>query len=211
MLPVGDYDLRQFLENVCVQADYPREEVKHIDSWFGSLISALAYAHGEQIKHEDIKPSNILIKDHRAYLADFGSAKDFSQLDASTSTDHLVAGTPVYWPPETRARGRTADVFSLGCVFSEMLTVRQRSSLADYRTSRYVGETDYGYAFRNNLEGVEEWLTNLDGVGERNSIQEFLLEVILKMLKRDPDERLTSLQIRKQFRSEEEILFCPSC
>lgn len=211
MLPVGDYDLRQFLESVCAQAAFPRDEIRHLDSWFGSLISALAYAHGEQIKHEDIKPSNILIKDHRVYLADFGSAKDFSQLEASTSTDHLVAGTPVYWPPETNARGRRADVFSLGCVFSEMLTVRQRSSLADYRTARFVSETDYGYAFRKNLDGVDKWLTHLDGVRERNSIQAFLLEVIAKMLKQDPEERLTALQVRKAFRSEEEVLFCPSC
>ncbi|KAK3696848.1 hypothetical protein LTR37_017754 [Vermiconidia calcicola] len=211
MLPVGDYDLRHFLEAVCVQGEFPKEEMKHLDSWFGSLVSALAYAHEERIKHEDIKPSNVLIKDHRPYLADFGSAKDFSKLEASTSTDHLVAGTPVYWPPESKARGRPADIFALGCVFSEMLTVRQRSNLTDYRAARFVSDTDYGYAFRNNLEGVKDWLSNLDGVREKESIQILLLEVLFNMLEQDPDDRYTAKEIKRKFRGEEDVLFCPSC
>ena len=107
MLPVADYDLRQFLEDKCIQAKYPSNELKQIDNWFGCLVSALAYAHEQQIKHEDIKPSNILIKEYRPYLADFGSAKDFSHLETSASTAQMIAGTPVYWPPEiNRSRGR---------------------------------------------------------------------------------------------------------
>ncbi len=45
MLPVGDYDLRHFLELVCVDAKFPRSETRQLDSWFGCLASALAYAH----------------------------------------------------------------------------------------------------------------------------------------------------------------------
>ena len=164
MLPVGDYNLLQFLEVECVGADFPKKEIKHLDNWFGCLVSALAYAHEEHVKHEDIKPSNILIKDHRPYLADFGSAKDFSKWETDMTRDQLIVGTPVYWPPESTPRARPADLFALGCVFSEMLTVRQRRSLADYRRARFVPKANLGYAFRNNLGGVEEWSRGLDGM-----------------------------------------------
>lgn len=210
MLPVGDDDLRSFLEIKCVKANYPKNEIKHLDPWFGCLISALAYAHEQLIKHEDIKPSNILIREHRPYLADFGSAKDFSQLEASTSTDSLVAGTPVYWPPENAHRGRPADVFALGCVFSEMLTVRQHRSLADYRSSRVVEDTDYGFAFRKNLSGVQKWLLQLPGI-EKSDVEEVLLQETLSMLEFNPDDRHTAKQIKRKFRVEEENLFCSSC
>ena len=122
MLPVADFDLRKFLR-YCIDREFPKAEMTHLTSWFGCLVGALDFAHSKQIKHEDIKPNNILIKDHRPYLADFGCAEDFSGLDTSASINASRYGTPVYWAPETQ-RGRSADVFSLGCVFSEMLTVR---------------------------------------------------------------------------------------
>lgn len=65
MLPVADYDLLQFLQRKCINAKFPRPELTYLTSWFGCLVSALAFAHSRKIKHEDIKPSNILIKDHQ--------------------------------------------------------------------------------------------------------------------------------------------------
>ncbi|KAH0835215.1 Cell division protein kinase 2 CRK1 [Fonsecaea pedrosoi] len=175
MLPVGDYDLRHFLEVNC--AGFPRTETRHLDQWFGCLASALAYAHQERVKHEDIKPSNILIRDHQPYLADFGSAIDFSLMEGSTSTEEYIVGTPVYWPPEPlQQRGRAADVFALGCVFSEMLTVRQHRSLQEYRDARFLPHVDNGYAFRTNLEVVNTWLLDLpDNVGPPE-VRSLLLE-----------------------------------
>lgn len=125
MSPVADCDLRVFLEKRCVGEGYPRNNMRLLDSWFGCLISALAYTHREMVKHEDIKPNNILIKGEKIYLTDFGTAKDLE----STTADFAEQGTPVYWAPQPRPWGRAADVFALGCVFSEMLTVRQRKSL----------------------------------------------------------------------------------
>ncbi len=87
------------------------------------------------VKHRDIKPSNILIKDRQPYLADFGLAKDFSGQDSSISQSTFVEGTPVYFAPENQPRerhGRPADIFALGCVFSEMLTIGNYKSLEDY-------------------------------------------------------------------------------
>jgi len=95
MLPVGDTDLRRFLEDNC--RNFEVAVITLLDTWFGCLISALNYAHGESVVHHDIKPQNILIKNNQPFLADFGSAKDFTGLEASTSPQEDYTGTPVFW------------------------------------------------------------------------------------------------------------------
>jgi serine/threonine protein kinase len=122
MLPVGDYDLRRFLEDKCVQADYPRQELKHLDQWFGCLVSALAFAHAQSIKHEDIKPSNIIIKDYRPYLADFGSAKDFAGMENSVTPD-LMSGSRTLV-----ARAQVLLSNAIGSYLDEWLRVMQTAT-----------------------------------------------------------------------------------
>ena len=212
MLPVADCDLRRYLELQCDRVDLSRDEAnKYGDNWFGCLVSALAYVHEQQIKHEDIKPKNILIKHNRPYLSDFGSAIDFSRLEASTSPDHATAGTPIYWPPENTSRGRPADIFALGCVFSEMLTVRQRYTLAEYREARFVHNTDFGNAFRKNLGGVRRWLNRLPRLESRDAILPILKETIADMIEEQPNDRPKARQIKRKFRVEEDLLFCSAC
>jgi tRNA A-37 threonylcarbamoyl transferase component Bud32 len=212
MLPVAECDLRRYLEDICVGGGFQRRDIRHLDSWFGCLASALAYAHQESVKHEDIKPSNILIREHQPYLADFGSAIDFSHLDASTSPDEYVTGTPVYWPPEQLdQRGRKADVFALGCVFSEMLTVRQHQSLQEYRDARFVPHVDNGYAFRANLDGVAQWLGNLPDQAGPPGVKSLLVEQTLGMLARDPLDRPDARLLRRNLWQEVDALFCLTC
>lgn len=197
MLPVADCDLRQFLRR-CVDAEYPSGDIAYLTSWFRCLISALAYAHSRNIKHEDIKPANILIKDHQPYLTDFGCAKDFSGWDSSTSMDTLTFGTPVYWAPESQPRGRGADVFSLGCVFSEMLTVIYKRSLRDYQDYRYVQDGENAYAFRENLAKVRDWLDDI--VPQSQSTGILIKEQTLQMLEPDVERRKKARDIVDSFR-----------
>jgi len=93
------------------------------------LARALHYAHGEGILHRDVKPHNILI-DARGepYLTDFGLAKDFDQSSLSQALPGGLMGTLAYMSPE-QARSfqrvdQRADVYSLGAVLYEMLTLR---------------------------------------------------------------------------------------
>ena len=210
MLPVADYDLTHFLKQ-CSSKNYPRADLELINAWFGCLASALTYAHGENVKHEDIKPSNILVKQKKVYLTDFGSAKDFGETEASTTEDYLDQGSPIYWPPDRRPWGRAADVFALGCVFSEMLTVRQGKSLRNYREFRADRESDYQNAFRHSLEKVAEWLTERLNINDNDPPAQTILEQTLNMLIDNAGERSTVSKVKNEFRKHNYKLFCAAC
>ncbi len=100
--------------------------------------TALAVAHEAGITHRDIKPENIMIRrDGLVKVLDFGIAKlctdeDTGEIDTEGKTKlqfkteaGLILGTAAYMSPE-QARGKVTDartdIWSLGCVFYEMLT-----------------------------------------------------------------------------------------
>ncbi|KYG40974.1 hypothetical protein M433DRAFT_511938 [Acidomyces richmondensis BFW] len=91
----------------------------YIHKWFHSLASALKCMHGASFRHKDIKPAKILVcRDNDVALTDFGTTLEFSS-DSSDSTGNAIM-TPKYCVPEVArrdTRGRSADIFSLGCVF----------------------------------------------------------------------------------------------
>ncbi|MFN0247191.1 MAG: serine/threonine protein kinase [Kofleriaceae bacterium] len=101
-----------------------------------SVCSALTAAHERHIVHRDLKPDNIfLVPDTdsplgvRPKILDFGIAKltDIGMAGTGTKTG-AVMGTPTYMSPEQcRGTGQVdhrADLYSIGCIFYEMITGR---------------------------------------------------------------------------------------
>ncbi|PMD14608.1 hypothetical protein NA56DRAFT_610010 [Hyaloscypha hepaticicola] len=216
MSPVGEGDLGDFLEQVGVNG-FPEEHCDWIDKWFSCLTSAVAYIHEQGIRHKDIKPKNIVQKGNQIYLTDFGSCHQFIADMASSSDGYAFGFTRLYCAPEVIAqsrRGRSADIFSLGCVFSEMITVLDKRRVEDYYKFRVTPDEDScngeTHAYWKTLHKVAEWFS-------RTSRPRFW-KIVQGMLEENPEARPSAavfmdglLQRLKSFCSEKHPQLTCSC
>ncbi|XP_015697591.2 mitogen-activated protein kinase kinase kinase 3-like [Oryza brachyantha] len=94
-------------------------------NYTAQILSGLAYLHGRNTVHRDIKGANILVDPNGDIkLADFGMAKHIS---AHTSIKSFK-GSPYWMAPEvimnSNGYSLSVDIWSLGCTIIEMATAR---------------------------------------------------------------------------------------
>ena len=144
----------------------------------GQILSALAYAHSQEVLHRDIKPSNIMVGDgDRVKVMDFGIARIMGS--GHLTGTGLKVGTLYYMSPEQITTPRDvdlrSDIYSAGIVMYEMLCGRLPFALDD--TSEY----------RIQKEIVENQLPDPRGYNPRISAS--LADLVKRMTAKDPNRR----------------------
>jgi serine/threonine protein kinase len=137
---------------------------------------ALDHAHQRGVVHRDVKPENLMLdRQGGVHVIDFGVAR--FRDDVSLSSTGALVGTPMYMSPE-HITGRVnidrrSDIFSLGLVLYELLSLRCPYSA----TTR---------------EGILRQIVSkaMPPAGWQNrGVARDLEAVVHKAIARDPDER----------------------
>lgn len=124
--PVAETTLAAWLD--MKQQNRPEGLSQTIVKMLGCLASSIRYLHEQRpaVKHMDVKPQNILVKEGEEFphviLSDFG----VSSIGDLTTKHKAMPLTRQYCAPEVSegtSRELASDIWSLGCVFLEMLTV----------------------------------------------------------------------------------------
>ncbi|XP_067419163.1 serine/threonine-protein kinase Nek5 [Emydura macquarii macquarii] len=94
--------------------------------WFVQISLGLKHIHDRKVLHRDIKAQNIFLSNNGmvAKLGDFGIAR---MLNNTMELARTCVGTPYYLSPEiceNRPYNNKTDIWSLGCVFYEMCTLK---------------------------------------------------------------------------------------
>ncbi len=117
------------------------QSIPRLLGMFLQIANGVAYAHAKGVLHRDIKPENVMLGEHgEVVVMDWGLAKILGTREKPLSDGGVrvraggtlagtVIGTPAYMAPE-QARGEMeaigphTDVYALGAILYEMLTLR---------------------------------------------------------------------------------------
>ncbi|KAI9851742.1 MAG: hypothetical protein M1824_002490 [Vezdaea acicularis] len=205
LMPVADGNLADFLEHWGNTPLCP-EKASSMDTlicWPKQLADGLNYLHnhpsGTLVRHNDIKPSNLLLQGSTILYADFGLSRMFDTGEATTTYTPAVSFTKLYSAPEVvdGPRRRSSDIFSLGCVFSEILTVFLGKSVAE--AAKFRGpERAREYAQQPNQ--TLHWLLRLLFWQYKFEMLDYFdvkmcILACFRMLEPQPDLRVTAKQL----------------
>ena len=159
------------------------------------MLEGLGYLHEANVVHRDIKPENILL-DHNGVIkfVDFGAAKVIAKQGKTVIADgpdgrgrkETIQGTPMYMSPEVikgsvpkNARLGAVDVWSMGCVISEMATGQRPWAALD---------NDYAIMY-NIAQG------NLPNMPSEEQLSEQGREFLQRCFEKDPCKRISAAEL----------------
>ena len=172
---------------------------------FIQICLGLYYLHQHKILHRDIKTKNIFLnEDYSVKIGDLGIAKI---LENTSSYAHTFIGTPYYLSPELckdLPYNDKSDVWSLGCVLYEMVTLRHP----------FEGKTKveiYEKIINSNYEGIDKYyslelrriidLLLIKDEKKRPKISEILSLNIIKEKARESGIKVPEIKIKNSSRS----------
>ncbi|MEU1956112.1 protein kinase domain-containing protein [Nocardia rhamnosiphila] len=176
--PLGSLDAR-----IRQQGPLPAETVL----WIGVKIAgALESAHRLGIVHRDVKPGNILLTDYgEPALTDFGIAHIAGGFQTSAGT---LTGSPAFIAPEVlegSAPTTAGDVYGLGATLFSALT-------GHAAFERRSGENVVTQFLRITTQPVPDL--------REHGIADDVSEIVAAAMKRDPDERPSTVALGEAIR-----------
>ena len=169
---------------------------------FLDACDAVAHAHRHLVVHRDLKPSNMLVtSEGQVRLLDFGIAKLLAAADAPALVEApktrtgLLLLTPEYAAPE-QLRGKSVstatDVYGLGLLLYELLTDRRPFDLDGKRPSEIERIVCDELPYRPSiaLHPPRDRATPIVRAALRGDLD----TIVLKALRKEPDERYGSAQ-----------------
>lgn len=142
LFPYADCTLDQYWENRDSEPEFSTTTVRWVSKQCSGIMGAMNIIHVPTHlkdpgvmrygRHGDIKPDNILLfnpsLDERGILviSDMGLSSFNKDTSRSNIPNSQIPGVPGYRPPECEVKGgtisRSYDVWTLGCLFLEILT-----------------------------------------------------------------------------------------
>ncbi len=122
--------LADLLAIACGSKHIP-EEIQSYNARVNIIIKvcqAIAFAHNQDVIHQDIKPGNIIIGEFgEVVLIDWGTAKQVneSEEESTSKKRKRLMGTPAYMAPEQARREyatKSSDIYCIGSTFYHLLT-----------------------------------------------------------------------------------------
>lgn len=211
--PVADRNLKQYMGGGPLTSTIEQQKFR---TYFGCLAHTIRFLHDASIEtlHKDIKPENILLKDGRLILTDFGTAFDWSKtgqsMTRSNAGDHR---TPRYQSPEVANSNefhRSSDIWSLGVVFLEMVTFLQGKCIAEMDTFLQNNGARHT-AIHLNLDTAMNWFEQVQVHGRGSPIDNEPLSWIKRMLNREHANRPTAAAIYQDIAAFHDGMFCGRC
>lgn len=149
--------------------------------------AALAHAHARGFIHRDVKPSNIILREGRPVLLDFGVVWKWTQ--ARRPLDQ--SGTPQYLAPEQVRReslGPFTDVYGLGVLLFELLTGTRPFRVG---TNRHDREAPLALRYPQLIEPLPSLRKAAQRVGQEVSLR--LERIVKRCLAANPATRFQSV------------------
>lgn len=187
VLNYGTEDGQPYLVMEYIQGGTLKDAVTGTIPWpkaaeiLAPIARALDYVHHQNIVHQDIKPSNILLdEEFRPMLSDFGVVKLLEAKEGENAAIGVGVGTPDYMSPE-QSMGKDvdfrADIYSLGVVFYELVT-GEKPFVADTPMALVIKHVTDQFPLPRKIN---------------KSIPKFVENAILRAVQKDPQGRYASM------------------
>eukprot|EP00752_Nemacystus_decipiens_P003339 g3089.t2 len=134
LVPVGIFSGDVYIVTNLMESDMDRIIAsgqpltdQHFQYFIYQVLRGLKFIHSANVLHRDMKPSNLLVNANcDLAICDFGLARGVELEYEDELTEYVV--TRWYRAPEllcdSTHYGKTVDVWSVGCIFAEMLSRR---------------------------------------------------------------------------------------